>query len=88
MNNGQRKVTKLIATFERTLPTDFTNVIWKPWINCDPADELLANMAAYQHVRFRGGLGDADKLEVFVCIRDSMDMPCTVDCTQFTFHRK
>lgn len=92
-------MTKYIAIFEHALPPtlrelrDNPNTVWRPWINCDPGDKTLPQLAAWQHFRFRGGIGHDDPpLKLFVCIRDSLDLRTpaglTVNYTEFKFTRQ
>jgi len=84
------KLTLYIAVIEaRELPTDFTNVNWRPWINCDTENELMPRLALHRHIRDRGGVGEG--FTAFVCIATAVaeregyrdPVPASFDCTQF-----
>jgi len=75
-------VTKEIAVIENKLPVAWTNVQWTPWINVREGDETIPGLALHQHLDRRGGLGDEQRLNVFVCIREP-GAP-KVDYTEFS----
>lgn len=63
----------LIHVAESKLPRNFDHpsLVWTPWINCQPTDNIHA-MAAHRHFRERGGLGEDDEnLILYVCTKEA-----------------
>lgn len=80
-------MTRYVAIFEKVLPTAFNGVHWHPWLNVDD-ESLLPQIAAYRHIRDRGGvLPDEEPLRVFVCISDRDEGPRVVNYTHFSIRK-
>ena len=78
-------MTLYVLTSETRL-ANFTGLDWHTWIECTANDDLFASMVGHRHMRQRGGIGpDETRVKVFVYIRQTMDVPCVVNFTEFNF---